>query len=178
MLVVGATRILRPALHELRARGDVVFGLARGAAALQEVDGARPVVADLTSVASVRAALRELPRFDAALVYAPRAAAGVLPLFAAQTDGPLVEIFTSRWADPSDGRDGDPATLPSVGVPLLLGWTSDGSATRWHTPVEISRAALDVLASGRPAVLGTVRPWTARPGQAGRRTSTPSNPGS
>lgn len=164
MLVAGATRILRPALDELRARGNVVFGLARGAAALAEIDGVQPVVADLTDASSIRATLRNLPRFDAALVYAPSAAVGVLPLLAAQTDGPLVELFTSRWADPSDGRDGDPARLPSVGVPLLLGWTSDGRATRWHTPAEISRAALEVLASGRPAVLGSVRPWTGRPG--------------
>lgn len=165
MLVVGATRILRPALDELRAGGDRVYGLARGAAALGKLDGVQPVAADVTSVSSVRAALRELPRFDAALVYAPAAAAGVLQRFAMQTDGPLVELFTSRWADPANRFTGDPAALPSVGVQLLLGWTSDGASTRWHTPAEISRAALDVLASGRPAVLGAVRPWAARPGR-------------
>ena len=89
-----------------------------------------------------------------ALVYAPSAAPTVVELIAAAVSGPVVEVFTSRWAAPEG-----PDVLPSVGVPLLLGWARDTHGrSRWHTAREISDAALETLASGSPAQLGAVRP--------------------
>jgi hypothetical protein len=137
-----------------------VYALARGAAALPAHPELVPVVADLTDLAPVRRALAGAPRLHAAVVYAPFADPAVPALLAGAVDGRLVELFTSRWADPQLGA----AELPSVGIPLLLGWATDPSGrTRWHTAAEISAAALDVLASGQPAQLGAVRPWHERP---------------
>jgi hypothetical protein len=162
---VGATRILRPAVEDLRSK-HTVYALARGAAMLGGTDRVRPVSADLTDLGSIRAALRETPRFGAALMYAPQAVPGVRELIARHVDGRLVELLTSQWAA-GEGTDRsgtiDTAALESVGVPLLLGWTADSGVARWHTPTEISAAALEVLGHGRPAILGTVRPWSARP---------------
>jgi hypothetical protein len=179
-LIVGATRILRPAVEDLRTK-HAVFALARDVATIAGTDGVRPVAADLTDLEAMQAALRNTPRFSAALVYAPRAAPGVRELIAQHVDGRLVELLTSQWAAPEDTDRPDaidpdtidpdtidpdaidPAALDSVGVPLLLGWTADSGVPRWHTPSEISAAALEVLVHGRPAVLGTVRPWHTRP---------------
>jgi hypothetical protein len=53
-------------------------------------------------------------------------------------------------------------------VRLLLGWTHAGEdgAARWHTPAEISRAALAArgAADGSERILGVLRPWGDRPG--------------
>ncbi|NED87837.1 hypothetical protein G3I76_48120, partial [Streptomyces sp. SID11233] len=48
---------------------------------------------------------------------------------------------------------------------LVLGWHSASGVTRWHTPEDISAAALALLDAPAPAdaVLGEVRPWSARP---------------
>lgn len=152
-------------MEDLRTK-HAVFALARDVATIAGTDGVRPVAADLTDLEAMQAALRNTPRFSAALVYAPRAAPGVRELIAQHVDGRLVELLTSQWAAPEDTDRPDaidPAALDSVGVPLLLGWTADTGVPRWHTPSEISAAALEVLVHGRPAVLGTVRPWHTRP---------------
>ena len=114
---------------------------------------------DLTDADAVARTMSGLAGLDAAVVYAPGAAPTAVQLIAAAVSGPVVEIFTSRWAAPES-----PDPLPSVGVPLLLGWARDAHGpSRWHTAREISDAALEVLASGEPAQLGAVRPWAERP---------------
>jgi hypothetical protein len=126
--------------------------------------GLVPVVADLTDVASVRRALGRLPRLDAAVMYAPLADQVVHQMLCAAVDGPIVELLTSRWADPSRG-DVALDDLSSGGTALLLGWSRlPSGASRWHSPTEISDAALEVLSTGRPRQLGAVRPWSDRPG--------------
>ena len=77
----------------------------------------------------------------------------------------MVCLLTSAAARPV--RD-EPFDLASVEVPegcrrLVLGWAEDEGAARWHSPEEISAAALDVLFTGHGRVLGVVRPWDRRP---------------
>lgn len=161
VLVVGATRILRPAVLALAADGEGVVAVSRTAADLDvlaaEVAGVVPVPADALDVDGLGAALTELRlRPTAGLCYLPGADAAVRRRLAALVDGPLVQLVPSAWAAPD-------AQPQDVGGPALqLGWT--GEPARWHTSDEVSAAALDVLRDGRDAVLGRVRPWDERPG--------------
>ncbi|MEV0845068.1 hypothetical protein AB0J21_04120 [Streptomyces sp. NPDC049954] len=184
VLVVGATRVLRPAVGTLAARGASVTAVARTAGELdalaRESPGdVRPLAADATAD-DFGARLRRAggpAGFTGALVYAPalppRAVTGQV---AASLDaGPLVLILTSEWAAPGNGAPASAAWAPHLlpaGArpgdacrPLVLGWRGTGPAVRWHTPEEISAAALALLDDprGTDAVLGEVRPWTARP---------------
>ncbi len=147
MLVVGATRILAAALLTLRARGVSVLGVARSGGDLN---------ADGTSSAFVSLLPASL---SGALLYGPAVStASVLGLLA-RCDGPVVHVLTSASSDPS--VDLPPA--PTGVRRLFLGWRACDRS--WHTPEEVSAAALAVydgeLADG--SVLGVVRPWSDRP---------------
>ena len=147
VLVVGASGILAPAAATLHARGDHVIGVARSG------DGMPPGV----EVALVDATVGPLPTgWDAALVYAPAVSAPTLDLLRAA--GRVVLVRGSRYADPALGELVVPPDT------LQLGWhvAADGDV-RWHTPTEVSVAAMEVLDSGDGAVLGSVRPWDHRP---------------
>jgi hypothetical protein len=161
VLVIGATRILRPAVVTLAGGGATVVAGSRSAADLDalaaQVPGVVPVPADGLATGGLGTALTDLRlRPTGGLCYLPGADAAVRRQLAALVDGPLVQLLPSAWAAPDAQRQ-------DVGGPSLqLGWTGDPA--RWHTPEEISTAALDVLHKGRDAVLGRVRPWEERPG--------------
>ena len=61
------------------------------------------------------------------------------------------------------------AVDPALGDPympddvLQLGWFDEDAGPRWHTPTEVSAAALAVLDDGVGRTLGSVRPWDRRP---------------
>jgi hypothetical protein len=73
-------------------------------------------------------------------------------------------VATSHWADPE--APAPPwAGLPGV-VVLQLGWADGARGSRWHTPGEVSAAAMGALEvpwRPRTVLLGSVRPWSARP---------------
>lgn len=111
---------------------------------------------------------------DRALLYCPAADPEVEQLLVAAVRQRVVRLVTSSAADPA----GDATTrMWTAGddreVVLLLGWTDaetghSGSAkgtvrTRWHTPQEISAAAITVLDGAPGRTLGRVRPWSERP---------------
>ncbi|MEU6441725.1 hypothetical protein [Streptomyces sp. NPDC047046] len=185
VLVVGATRVLRPAVRALTARGTPVTAVARGAGALAELAAecgplVRALAADAQGPGFARA-LRDAggpDGFGGALVYTPALPA---PLAEELIQGTRVLLLPSRWAAPGAARtdrgataqpSGSPAWTPGELPPdtagsrrLVLGWRSASGTTRWHTPEEISAAALSLLDAPAPAdaVLGEVRPWSARP---------------
>ncbi|MFE6886868.1 hypothetical protein [Streptomyces sp. NPDC057694] len=183
MLVVGATRILRPAVTALSERAVSVTAVARSAADLRELadeypDLVTPLVADVTApdVGAVLRAAAERAPLTGAVVYAPAVPPGALAdLVGAVVPGPVVVLATSEWAVPTepgtDAGEWTPNDLPAQarsGVAarmLVLGWHEGEQAARWHTPDEISAAALALLDApvDRNAVLGTVRPWSSRP---------------
>jgi hypothetical protein len=174
VVVAGATGALRPAVRALVDQDRTVYALARpgpGLTALQaELCGAvRAIAVDYLDVTALRAALAEhLPAgAQGALLYCPGAPLEAVQLLAATADRPVV-LSTSAAADPALVGDAvpDPARLPgpSGAVRLLLGWAQGPDGTScWHTPEEISAAALTSLGDGRSQTLGVVRPWTQRP---------------
>ncbi|WP_144876289.1 hypothetical protein [Microbacterium sp. 1.5R] len=154
VLVVGASGILAPAASALMARGAAVTGLSRRGHAPAGVDALHLDARDLSALDAGLSA----ERWSEAIVYEPAVSAQTLRRIAAAVDGRLVLVRTSASADPAHGDD--PAREPDV---LVLGWADDGASTRWHTPQEVSDAALEVLADGAPRILGAVRPWERRP---------------
>ncbi len=151
VLVVGATGILRPAAATLAAEGHRVTGVARDATTVPA--GVTPCSVDAHDPEALAAALGKQV-WDAAVVYEPAITADAWAVIERVVEGPVVWVLTSAAAAPDRA---DPLNLPGV---LLLGWDPSG---RWHTPAEVSAAALEVLESGRPRLLGVVRPWAERP---------------
>ncbi|MFF3172211.1 hypothetical protein ACFVQ0_06280 [Streptomyces sp. NPDC057900] len=188
VLVVGATRILRPAVTALAARGSAVTAVARSEDDLcrlvAETPGrVGPLVADVTAPGFGGVLHRAIGRsgLTGALVYAPSGTPAALEALTRDlvVGGPVVLVLTSRWAAPEAsteqaGRAGrwTPDSLPAPAWPaqdcrrLVLGWHRDAGGARWHTPQEISAAALGLLdaPAEQDSVLGAVRPWGERPG--------------
>ncbi len=182
VLVVGGTGILRPAVDALLARGVAVTVLSRSEARLRALPpGVRGVVGDLDDPAALARALRSSrPAPGACLAYLPGAvpAGGsdeAVAVLRAAVPGPLVAVLPSAAAaPPSEIADVQPALarrLAAAGVPagdlrvLLLGWTAPGAGPpRWHSPAEVSGAALECLDDPSTQVLGVLRPWADRPG--------------
>jgi hypothetical protein len=180
VLVTAATGALGPAARALAARGYAVTALARDRSALAELaDGAGewllPVAADFADPALpdlLGGAEQVFGRFTGALLYCPSAPPRVQQVLYERTAGPrAVRLLPSAWAEPPADR---PTALPRrpprnpAGVrTLLLGWhvMPDGRGTRWHTPKELSDAALELFdaAGVETQNLGEVRPWTDRP---------------
>ena len=166
-MIVGATRILRPAVEVLVARGSPVVALARTQSDLDQLRASHPDAIDTVAVDytdSKDLADMLAGPYLAGLIYAPHADERTWAVLRRHVHGPVVEIVTSAAAAPADG---EPFELAMVASPepqrhrLLLGWRPDGA---WHSPGEVSSAAVDVLVSRRDAQLGSVRPWSARPG--------------
>lgn len=164
-LVVGATGALRPAAVELARTGRTVIAVCRSAQRLADLAARRPTIRPApTDYTDPQRLAEDLPPgpYEAALLYCPHAPVSARQVLAERTHGPVVELLTSAVADP--GRVGlhlELADLPTVGtVRVLLGW-ADGP--RWHTPSELSQAALAALADGQDRILGRVRPWEERP---------------
>ncbi|MFS0895157.1 hypothetical protein [Microbacterium sp. 179-I 3D3 NHS] len=153
ILVVGASGILAPAASVLVSRGAAVTGVGRSR---PMPDGVEAVHVDARDLGALDAALGSR-RWDAALVYDPAVTESTLPRLAAAIDGRLVRVRTSAAADPAHG---EPALLADT---LQLGWHEEGDEVRWHTPDEVSAAALVVFDDGDPCTLGVVRPWERRP---------------
>lgn len=148
VLVIGATGILAPAWEAFRSRGDGVVAVSR--------HGARGSIAvDARDAPALRAALDGEAWIDA-VVYAPAVSAESLSYVRGATTGRCVLVRTSDAAAPEFGTSAVPRDT------LQLGWTDDPTP-RWHTPAEVSCAALEVLADGMPRTLGVVRPWSDRP---------------
>jgi hypothetical protein len=178
---VGGTGVLRPAVAGLCARNIDVTAVSRSddrLSALAEEAASRGhsayvhgVRADYTVPDQFKAALEQAAGddglFKAAMVYAPDAPEASLEAVAAVVCGRLLLILTSRYAAPDRrGRVKYPlrrhGPIPTVRY-LLLGWHVGEVGPRWHTPEEISEAALDALCGSRDAQLGVVRPWGHRP---------------
>ena len=166
--MIGGTRILRPLVLALAARGEDVTVVARTQTALDELRReARGEVRALRcdygdSLGFVALLERELP-FAVAVAYMPGAPAASVRAVAASAEQ-IVHVLPSAFARPGIAGDELEAAAPAARgrtAQLLLGWTQQ---RRWHTPDQISVAALDLLDSGRPeGVLGLTRPWDDRP---------------
>lgn len=163
VLVIGATRILRPAALELATAGVDVIAVARTGSRLAELaaESARihPWRLDYRDLD----ALRSTSGVTSAIVYAPNARAGMQEVLRAAVDGRVVQLLPSEAASVCPDRpfsfDRLPAPPPRW-CRVVLGWTKEGT---WHDPRRISAAALAGLRDGHDRLLGLVRPWAARP---------------
>jgi hypothetical protein len=169
-LVVGGTGILRPAVETLEGRGWQVTVLARGvtdepphrfAAAVDAADAPALGVA-LDDAISARGP------FGLALVYAPFAPASSMAAIAERISSHLIYVLTTEWEAPGADRAERDAWAPhgagGLTQRVTLGWTQGSEGPRWHTPEEVSQAALDAIErSTREITLGTLRPWSDRP---------------
>lgn len=167
--MVGATRILRPAVAQLVDAGEGVVGVARTRSylvALAAESGADfiPIAVDYTDPESLAVALKGVPYLQSGLIYAPNATVATLQVFREFVYGSVVEILTSRVASEQPDQPFDPANLPAAPGGdwhrLVLGWKADRT---WHSPSEISDAALRVLRTGVSEQLGLLRPCADRP---------------
>ena len=151
VLVVGATRILRPVAIALAAAGDDVLGVARTRRDLDalaaEYPGITGVPVDWSDRDRLAAALAGR-RIRRAVLYCPGAPDATLRLIARTVTGAVVHVLPSAAATPGAA----PVATRPRWRHLQLGWTGD--PPRWHTPEEISAAALDVLRTG------VDNPWT------------------
>lgn len=153
VLVIGATGILAPAVTALTSRGEDVVAVARNPRSTPATQSAWVDARDRPLLAASLADIE----WDDALAYGPAVSAGSLAALRGLTPGRLVLVRTSAAADPALG------TLIVPPDTLQLGWRPPGEPSRWHTPDEVSSAALAVLADGNPHTLGAVRPWSDRP---------------
>ncbi len=167
MLIVGATGVLRPAVLACVARGWTVVALARDQGRLDdlvaEVGGNVATAAvDVYNAAALTAVLASGSlRSDDAILYLAadddereNAAADRLSTAAR---GTVVRILTSRWAPTPPATAGRWPTAAGRRHLLLGVAEAHGDAPgRWHTPEEISAAALHVLITRSDLVLGTL----------------------
>jgi hypothetical protein len=178
-LVVGGTRILRPAVGVLAAGGQLLSVVARTGADLDllalepSVHGrVHGVPVDHGDAGALAAALdgsiAARGPFAAALVYMPSAPPASWRVLAERTAGARrIAVLTSAHGAPGSTtatRRAAVAADAGTGV-LLLGWAVEDGVARWHTPEEISGGALQLLPVPglAEAVLGTVEPWSDRP---------------
>ena len=156
-LVVGGTRILRPAVGVLAAGGQEVSVVARTgrrprpararAGVHGRVHGLPVDHGDAGALAAaLDGALAARGPFAAALVYMPSAPPPSWQVLAERTAGARrIAVLTSAHGAPGSTtatRRAAVAADAGTGV-LLLGWAVEDGVARWHTPEEIS--------GGRPA---------------------------
>jgi hypothetical protein len=163
-VVVGASGILAPLGALLRAAGAGTVGISRGSRLGEGVWDER-VALDTQDVGAVGDWVAgRAGEVSTVVAYSPAVGDGGWPLLGGLA-GRVMVVATSRWAGP--GAPAPPwAGLPGI-VVLQLGWAAQGArGGRWHTPEEVSAAVMGELAAPwapRTVVLGSVRPWAARP---------------
>lgn len=155
VLVVGGTGILAPAVTDLVSGGARVDVLSRSGTAPA---GTRGLRADARDADALDAALGA-GSWEEAVVYSPTVTDATLDIIRSRVSGRCVVVRTSAAVAPEHG---DAAVPPDT---LQLGWVAPvaGRPSRWHTPEEVSRAALEILGDGHSWVLGAIRPWCDRP---------------
>jgi NAD(P)-dependent dehydrogenase (short-subunit alcohol dehydrogenase family) len=178
-LVVGGTGMLAGTVRELAGRGHPVAVLARREERLRQLAESAPgpvltVRADWADDGEMRAALgaarAELGAFGLAVlwVHSPhreRAQQAVAELLADQAL--VVDVLGSASRDPGGLVPEVPQAFRRDGLRYrraLLGFTGEGSRTRWLTNAEISAGvAAAVDGSGPAHVVGRLTPWSDHP---------------
>lgn len=154
-LIVGASGILAPAAAALVLRNFHVTGISRNNVGMPT--GVHPLVVDAKNLPALTYAVNG-HSWSTAIVYMPAVEEGTLALLRSIVTGHLVEVRVAADADPVHGAFEVPSDT------LQLGWhEAPPGAARWHTPDEVSAAALEVLSDSRGRILGAVRPWEHRP---------------
>jgi len=188
VLVVGASGILAPLVHALVSKRSHVVAVSRppgvppapgrgDGAPLGRDDRApthgspRVIGADTTTLAGAWAVANCGP-LDYAVFYGPALTAQTLAVLTNAVRYRAVLVLTSEAAAPTGPGDEGAGLAPLAAryrarpqdAVVLLGWKSvDRGRSRWHTPGEVSAAALEALEGYGDVLLGRVRPWEQRP---------------
>lgn len=138
-----------------------MLALARPGPRLEALAACEAVTTVPVDFQDLSALERALPaHYGGALLYCPTAQPAALELFAARA-GRVVHVLTSSAADPDRiGTAVIVASIPAVGVRVLLDWRAD---LTWHSPVEISAATVAAWDDDQDRILGRLRPWKDRP---------------
>ncbi len=167
-----------PAVATLLESGRDVVGVARSGDLLATVGQDLPTAAGQWVPLAHDAADRSFPRalrtlldarrlrLGAAIVYAPASSPDVMLELTSSWDIPVVEVLTSATGAPRDGQDWSLSDLAPVGAKrrrLVLGWQVTATGSAWHSPEQISRAALNALWRPGDHLLGVLAPWSKRP---------------
>lgn len=179
-LVAGASGMLRAATLALARSGWHVTAIARSEESLAAMaseaasSDARlaPLALDLRDGTALRAQLGAAVAahgpFALTIAWLPAGADDALDALAGATQGRFVHVLGSAAEDPSSSVASARHRHES---PLLrwqdvvLGFVRGRDGSRWLTNAEISSGVLTALATGEArSVVGTVRPWSARPG--------------
>jgi uncharacterized protein YbjT (DUF2867 family) len=175
VLVVGGTGMLGGMCEALAARavGVTVVSRGRQRPAWLAHRSIKTIHLDYTDTSKLRDMLAEQVGahgiFDAAVCWihstAPEASEVV-----ARAVAPCryVRVMGSAGADPSRPNDVGRQIFGSIeGLryqEVILGFEVEGTRSRWLTDTEISAGVLGALNSGVDrAIVGRVRPWSARP---------------
>jgi hypothetical protein len=168
-------------VHTLGAEGYAVMAVSRSSDRLAVLANESPngassrvmgIVADYANVPEFTRALQDTVAlagpFDACMFYGPDAPQAALAAAYRVVTGPFVLLLTSSFATPDRRQDRSTYPKPAGSDAhrlhyLLLGWHRGEHSTRWHTPAEVSVAALHVLDRREDNILGAIRPWVQRP---------------
>jgi hypothetical protein len=92
-------------------------------------------------------------------------------LLAQAVRGRLVQVLGSAMGDPDHPDRLARAASVAEGLPdcalrqVVLGFRLEDGRSRWHTGAEVSAGVLEAIVADRPlSVVGTLDPWSARPG--------------
>ncbi len=136
-----------------------------------------PIALDYRDTAALRAALQDAVRqhgpIELAVCWIHRTAPAAPAVVAAFTGTPerpgrFFHVQGSVAADPARAEPGQRAALEQAGPILyrevILGFVIEEGRSRWLTHREISEGVLEAIRADRPRfIVGTVRPWSARP---------------
>lgn len=171
--------MLRAATVALARSGWHVTAIARGEESLAAMageaasTGARldPLALDLRDGDALRARLAEHTgahgSYALTIAWLPAGADDALEALVANTQGRFVHVLGSAVEDPSAPVASARHRYESPALrwqDVVLGFVRGRDGSRWLTNGEISSGVLTALATGESrSVVGTVRPWSARP---------------
>jgi hypothetical protein len=178
-LVVGGTGMLSGLTQHLLSEAETVSLVARRPERLRaptDRERLNPIALDYRQTDRLAAAIREAIAahgpIQLAVCWIHRSALDALPTLLTELAHPglpfrLFHVRGSAAADPSALPNPVLDRLPEVCQyrQVILGFVLEGDRSRWLTNVEISAGVIQAVASdSQTYIVGTVRPWSRRPG--------------
>jgi hypothetical protein len=166
VLVVGGTGMLWGTCLGLRETGHEVYALARNTH--HHYPGIHPVVVNYKDLVQLEAALEPLEPFDMAVVWIHSDAPQTPYVVAKYVDGPYYHVLSSQAGEPSElVNPRRRQHFEGVGTDyreIILGFVAEQWGSRWLEHEEIATGVLQAIGqNARQFVVGTVKPWSARP---------------
>ena len=169
VLVVGGTGMLSELCRALADDGGRLSLLSRNASALGGFDCDYHDEAAFAAALSAAVARNGPPDLAVAWFHTLKIAA---PRLLAQTvRGRLFQVLGSAVGDPDHPERLARAASVAEGLPdcalrqVVLGFRLEGGRSRWHAGRDLVAGVLEAIIADRPlSVVGTLEPWSARPG--------------